>query len=112
MKTDNQISEPSIETPSERGDGLGGSTVRQSPVDHAQIIRTWEDSLEGMKTKIKDEQKKAEVARIIVGALQEAYWRLEGRLDVAKELVRKQSILPNTQISRREAAPQPEGGVK
>jgi len=67
--------------------------VPQSSVDHAQIIRTWEDSLKDMQSRIRVEQKKAEEATIRVNALQEEYWRLEGRLDVAKELVRKQSLL-------------------
>ena len=38
MKTDNQISEPSIEAPSERGDGLGGSTVRVGGCPHNYSI--------------------------------------------------------------------------
>ena len=73
---------------------LDAPTCSASSVDHAQIIRTWGDSLKEMQSRIRVEQKKAEEATIRVGALQEEYWRLEGRFDVAKELVRKQS-LPN-----------------
>ena len=65
-----------------------------SSVDHAQIIRTWEDSLKDMQSRIRIEQRKANESTIRVAALQDEYWKLEGRLDVAKELVRKQS-LPN-----------------
>lgn len=63
-----------------------------SSVDHAQIIRTWEDALKDMQSRIRVEQKKAEEAGIKATALQEEFWRLEGRLDVAKELVRNQFL--------------------
>jgi hypothetical protein len=99
---ENQTSSKPTDAEQPSGKGLDETPCSASSVDHAQIIRTWEDSLKDMQSRIRVEQKKAEEATIKVNALQEEYWRLEGRLDVAKELVRKQS-LPNAGSDARRA---------
>jgi cysteine sulfinate desulfinase/cysteine desulfurase-like protein len=93
MNTKNEIEEKNR---SQTTDILpsGGASCSASSVDHAKILRTWEDSLKDMQSRIRVEQNKEKEANIRASALQEEYWKLEGRLDVAKELVRKQS-LPN-----------------
>lgn len=61
-------------------------------IDHATIIKTWEESLKDMKSKIRKEREKALEATTKADALEEQYWHLEGRLDVAKEYIRQQSL--------------------
>lgn len=63
-------------------------TTEPPTIDHVKIIRTWEDSLEDMKSKIRKEREKALEASTKADALAEQYWYLEGRLDVAKEYIR------------------------